>query len=129
MLMLIAPVTLAAATLPLRPVLILGGMAAVLSAVLVVVTYKARPGCEEQLAGVLRTHVARLREMGLVADRPHFAAAREDDPSTFVESFWWQSPGAREQAGDNSEVMEIWLRLEDLCVPGGIQTVPLVPLD
>jgi len=38
MLMLIAPVTLAAATLPLRPVLILGSMAAVLSAVLVVVS-------------------------------------------------------------------------------------------
>jgi two-component system, sensor histidine kinase RegB len=38
MLMLIAPVTLAAATLPLRPVLILSGMAALLSALLVVVS-------------------------------------------------------------------------------------------
>jgi two-component system sensor histidine kinase RegB len=38
-LMLIAPVTLAAATLPLRPVLILGGMAAVLSALLAVLSF------------------------------------------------------------------------------------------
>jgi two-component system sensor histidine kinase RegB len=38
LLMLIAPVTLAAATLPLRPVLILGAIAAVLSAILAVVS-------------------------------------------------------------------------------------------
>jgi TPR repeat protein len=53
-------------------------------------TYEARPGCEEEVAGILRTHVARLRELGLVADAPHFAAARADAPDRFVESFWWE---------------------------------------
>ena len=57
--------------------------------VLTLVTYQARPGSEEELAGVLRTHVARLRELGLVADKPHFAAARTDSTGAFVETFWW----------------------------------------
>jgi len=57
--------------------------------ILTLVTYQARPGSEEELAGLLRTHVARLRELGLVADRPHFAAQRSDESGRFVESFWW----------------------------------------
>src|SRR5207237_961301 len=57
-------------------------------------TYQARPGCEEELSGILRTHVARLRELGLIADRPYFAAARADAPERFVESFWWAHEGA-----------------------------------
>src|SRR5712692_11250896 len=61
---------------------------------LTLVTYQARPGSEEELAGVLRTHVARLRELGLIADKPHFAAARADKQGMFVESFWWAHQGA-----------------------------------
>jgi hypothetical protein len=97
--------------------------------VLTLVTYQARPGCEEELAGVLRTHVARLRELGLVADRPHFAAARGDAKGAFVETFWWAHPGAASLAHDHSEVQEMWMRVEDLCVEGGVQHVPLSPLD
>ena len=99
------------------------------SPVLTLVTYKARPGSEEELAGVLRTHVARLRELGLIADRPHFAAQRADQPGTFVESFWWAYEGAAELAHDHSEVQELWMRVEDLCVEGGIEHLRLVPLD
>jgi hypothetical protein len=97
--------------------------------VLALVQYQARPGCEEQLAGVLRTHWARLRELELVADRPHFAAARPDQPGAFVESFWWAHAGAAQQARDNGEVQELWMRVEDLCVPSGVQHVALQPLD
>jgi hypothetical protein len=97
--------------------------------VLTLVTYRARPGSEEELAGVLRTHVARLRELGLVSDDPSFAAARSDKPGTFVETFWWAHEGAPALARDHSEVQELWMRLEDLCVPGGIEQVPLSPLD
>lgn len=96
--------------------------------VLTLVTYKARPGSEEELAGVLRTHVARLRELGLVADRPHFTAAA-DEPGAFVESFWWAHEGAPALAHDHSEVQELWMRVEDLCVPGGVKHVKLSPLD
>ena len=97
--------------------------------VLTLVTYQARPGSEEELAGVLRTHVARLRELGLVADRPSFAAARADAPGAFVESFWWSHEGAAALAQDHTEVQELWMRVEDLCVPGGVKHVPLAPLD
>ena len=99
------------------------------SPILTLVTYQARPGSEEELAGVLRTHVARLRELGLIADRPHFAAARSDAPGAFVEAFWWAHEGAPALARDHSEVQEMWMRVEDLCVPGGVRQVPLSPLD
>jgi hypothetical protein len=97
--------------------------------ILTLVTYQARPGSEEELAGVLRTHVARLRELGLIADRPHFAAARLGQQGMFVESFWWAHQGAPELAHDHSEVQEMWMRVEDLCVPGGVQHMQLSPLD
>jgi hypothetical protein len=97
--------------------------------VLTLVTYEARPGAEEQLAGLLRTHVARLRELGLVAERPAFAAARPDKPGTFVESFWWVNEGAQEMARDHVEVQELWMRVEDLCVPEGVKAVVLDLLD
>ena len=97
--------------------------------ILTLVTYQARPGSEEELAGVLRTHVARLRELGLIADRPHFAAVRADSPDRFVESFWWAHEGAPALARDHTEVQELWMRVEDLCVPGGVQQHELEPLD
>ena len=97
--------------------------------VLTLVTYRARPGNEEELAGVLRTHVARLRELGLIADRPHFAAANASKPGEFVECYWWAHEGAEALAGDNSEAQELWMRVEDLCVPGGVQQSRLDPLD
>jgi hypothetical protein len=97
--------------------------------VLTLGTYEARSGCEEELAGILRTHVARLRELDLVADLPHFAAARADAPQRFIESFRWAHEGAAELARDQSEVQELWMRLEDLCVLRGIGRIELVPLD
>jgi hypothetical protein len=97
--------------------------------ILTLVTYQARPGSEEELAGVLRTHVARLRELGLIADRPHFAAARLDAKGMFVETFWWAHEGAPSLAHDHGEVQEMWMRVEDLCVPGGVQHIPLSPLE
>jgi len=97
--------------------------------VLTLITYQARAGSEEELAGLLRTHVARLRELGLVADKPHFAAARADKPGQFVETFWWAHEGAAALAHDHSEVQEMWMRVEDLCVPGGVQQSQLEPLE
>lgn len=99
------------------------------SPILNLVTYQARPGSEEELAGVLRTHVARLRELGLIADRPHFAAARSDTKGAFVETFWWAHEGAPALAHDHSEVQELWMRVEDLCVEGGVEHMRLSPLD
>ena len=97
--------------------------------ILTLITYQARSGSEEQLAGVLRTHVARLRELGLVADKPSFVAARTDEPGTFVESFWWAHEGAKALAEDHTEVQELWMRVEDLCVAGGVRSIALAPLE
>src|SRR5436190_1377721 len=96
-------------------------------AVLTLNTYRAKPGNEEQVAGIVRTHWARLDELRLMADKPHFAAARADQPGVFVEQIWWVHAGALEQAQDNSEVQEIWMRLEDLCA--SIERLALEPLE
>lgn len=96
--------------------------------ILTLVTYTARPGCEEELAGLLRTHVARLSELGLVADKPSWVAAQTDKPGTFLESFYWRDDGAPHLAHDHSEVQEMWMRVEDLCTEGGIQHVKLTQL-
>ena len=50
-------------------------------------------------------------------------------PGMFIESFWWAHEGAAELAHDHSEVQEMWMRVEDLCVPGGVQQMALAPLD
>lgn len=97
--------------------------------VLTLISYRARPGSEELLAGVLRTHVARLRELGLVADKPSFVAARTGEPGSFVESFWWAHEGAQALAEDHSEVQELWMRVEDLCVEDGVRPIALSPLE
>ena len=98
-------------------------------AVLTLVTYQARPGSEEALAGVLRTQVARLRELGLASERPSFVAAVAGKPGSFVESFWWAHEGASQLAHDHALVQELWMRVEDLCLEGGIQATQLEPLD
>ena len=89
--------------------------------VLTLITYTAKPGSEEQVEGLLRTHVARLRELGLVADKPAWVAAVEGQPGMFLESFWWAAAGSRQIAEDSSEIQEIWMRAEDLCVAGGVK--------
>jgi hypothetical protein len=100
-----------------------------MAALLTMVTYRARPGSEEELSGLLRTHVARLRELGLASSRPSFVARVEGAEATFVESFWWQHEGAPHLAGDHGEVQELWMRAEDLCLPEGIVRQTLRPLD
>jgi hypothetical protein len=97
--------------------------------VLTLITYQARPGSEEQLAGLLRTRIARLRELGLIAERPTFAAQRRGETGRFVESFWWAHEGAPALAEDHSEVQELWMRVEDLCAEGGIETAQLDVLE
>src|SRR5207253_1916859 len=63
-----------------------GEIRAMPNPILTLGTYQARPGCEEELSGILRTHVARLGERGLSADRPYFAAARAgEDPRACAE--------------------------------------------
>jgi hypothetical protein len=97
--------------------------------VLTLVTYTAKPGCEEQLEGLLRTHIARLSELGLIAEtKPHFAARKAGSTDTFFESFWWRDEGSKPMAEDNSEIQELWMRVEDLCTPNGVQHLELDPL-
>ncbi len=95
---------------------------------LTLIAYTAKPGSEEELEGVLRTHIARLKELGLVSERPSFVARKAGAPGTFFESFWWRDAGARHLAADHSEVQEMWMRVEDLCIQGGVQQIELEPL-
>ena len=55
----------------------------------------------------------------------------EDDRATaaLIASKFTTRGYAAALAHDHSEVQELWMRVEDLCVPGGVIAVPLAPLD
>ena len=97
-LMLIAPVTLAAATLPLRPVLILGAMAAVLSATLAFVSLPLPQGptmsADIPLGFRLGAALANLAGIALTAGYVRQAAV-EASRSTSPRPSWPGSSGCR----------------------------------
>ena len=80
----------------------------------------------------MRVPTARVRSAGVPVPARCWALSTvrgRTVPGTFVETFWWDSPGSAQLAHDNSEVQELWMRVEDLCVQGGVQHRALRLLD
>jgi hypothetical protein len=71
--------------------------------------YRPKPGREAELAGIVDTHVVRLRKLGLVTERaPIVARSRKD--GTIIEAFEWASDEAIRLAHQDPTVQEIWAR-------------------
>jgi quinol monooxygenase YgiN len=79
----------------------------------VVAVYKPRPGKEAELEALIRDHVPRLREVGLVTDRTPIAAKTTD--GTIVEVFEWASEDAIAGAHANPVVTQMWKEFEACC--------------
>jgi hypothetical protein len=79
----------------------------------VVAVYKPRPGKEAELDALIRDHVPRLREVGLVTDREPIAAKASD--GTVVEVFEWLSEDAIATAHENPVVTQLWKEFEACC--------------
>ena len=81
----------------------------------VVVTYRVRPGKEEDLARALAEHWTTVRRLGLVLPWPHLTlqGADENGAPIFLDVLAWKDHDAPDSAPP--EVRAIWDRLEALC--------------
>jgi len=80
---------------------------------LVIVAYKPKPGKEEALKQLMRTHYSRLDKEGLVTERTPVLMEAED--GAIVEVFEWLSDEAIHQAHSNPEVLKMWAEFFDAC--------------
>jgi hypothetical protein len=79
---------------------------------MVIAVYRPKPGCEEALVRLVKTHVPDLRQLGLVTERA--ATMMQAQGGVIIEVFEWL-PGAVEAAHDNPEVKEIWRAFAEVC--------------
>ncbi len=79
---------------------------------IVIAVYRPKPGCEEALVRLVKTHAPELRQLGLVTDRP--ATVMQAQGGVILEVFEWL-PGAIEAAHDNPDVKEIWRKFAEVC--------------
>lgn len=80
--------------------------------VMVIVAYRPKSGCVEELEALVREHVPCLRTLGLVTERP--AQAMRGLDGTILEVFEWKE-GAIEEAHQSSRVVELWERFAAAC--------------
>jgi quinol monooxygenase YgiN len=81
--------------------------------VIVICSYRPKPGQADAMKALIREHVPALRKLGLATDRPaiHMQAA----DGTLIEIFEWVSEDASRGAHENPKVQELWERYAALC--------------
>lgn len=80
---------------------------------LVIACYRPKPGHNDALRKLVQGHVAALRSIGLVTDRPQVAMEAKD--GTFVEIFEWASREAIEAAHKHPVVLRMWEEYGKVC--------------
>lgn len=80
---------------------------------IVIVCYEAKPGQNETLRKLIRSHVPTLRKLGLVTQREPIVM--QSQSGIFVEIFEWLSEEASRSAHDDPIVQEMWNRFADAC--------------
>jgi hypothetical protein len=86
---------------------------------IVIVTYRPKPGREDDLKALVRRHVSRLQELGLATGRDPVAMQAAD--GSMVEVFEWVSVEAIEAAHRDPAVQAMWGEFAEVCdyVPVG----------
>lgn len=74
--------------------------------------YRTKPGCENDLLALTRSHLPELRRLGLATERPSLAMRSKE--GVVVEVFEWKE-GAIEAAHANPAVMAMWARYAAVC--------------
>jgi quinol monooxygenase YgiN len=82
-------------------------------AVMVIATFKPKPGKQDALRANVREHHGYLKNLDLVTDRPAYAMESAD--GTIIEVFEWKSQDAINKAHTMPEVHALWARFEDCC--------------
>ncbi len=80
---------------------------------IVIVAYKPKPGKAEALKALMKTHVPRLKQEGLVTDREPVIMGAAD--GTILEVFEWLSAEAIHQAHSNKAVQQMWAEYAEVC--------------
>jgi hypothetical protein len=88
----------------------------------VISCYRPKPGHEEALGELMRTHVATLRSIGLVSDRRPITVRAKD--GTYVEVFEWASKDAIQTAHNHPVVLKMWEAYGKVCDYIPIAQVP-----
>lgn len=85
----------------------------------VIVGYKPKPGKEEALKELMKTHLPILKQEGLVRGKESYIMEAAD--GTIIEVFEWLSEEAVQKAHVNPAVLAMWGRYAELCdyVPAG----------
>jgi quinol monooxygenase YgiN len=81
--------------------------------VIVIVGYKPKPGKADGLRALMRTHVPRLRDLGLATAREPILMEAKD--GTVIEVFEWVSAEAIDSAHTNPQVLAMWAEYEEVC--------------
>jgi quinol monooxygenase YgiN len=86
---------------------------------IVIVGYHPKEGQGAALKALMRSHVPRLREQGLVTDREPIMMEAKD--GTILEVFGWKSDEAIAAAHENPAVQAMWQEYAEVCdyVPVG----------
>lgn len=80
---------------------------------IVIACYRPKPGMNQRLAELTRTHLDLLRREDLVTDRKPIAMEAGD--GTVVEVFEWKSRAAIDAAHTNPDVQRLWEAYAEVC--------------
>jgi hypothetical protein len=83
--------------------------------------YKPKPGKEEALKELMKTHLPRLKAEGLVTDRQSIIMEAKD--GTILEVFEWLSAEAIASAHTNPSVLKMWGEYGEICDYVPVNTV------
>jgi quinol monooxygenase YgiN len=78
--------------------------------ILVICSFRPKPGKEKELLGVVRDHLPVLRSQNLATDRTPVVMRASD--GTIIEVFEWKHQAAIDEAHRNPEVGKLWARYE-----------------
>jgi hypothetical protein len=78
-----------------------------------IVGYKPKPGKETALKELMKTHLPRLKQEGLVRDKESYIMEAVD--GTIIEVFEWLSDEAIRNAHGNPEVQKMWGEYAEVC--------------
>ena len=79
----------------------------------VIVAYKPKPGKEAELKELIKTHLPRLKQEGLVRDKDSYIMEARD--GTIVEVFEWLSAEALQKAHTSPVIQQMWREYADVC--------------
>ena len=81
--------------------------------IIVISSYRPKPGKYSELLEVIRTHVPILRELGMATDRD--VVMMKSKSGTIIEVFEWESQEAIKRAHEHARVHKMWKEFEACC--------------